>query len=323
MGPHRSYERILKMATRFSSTLVSDITTDARFRANAQFVEDTLVTTGGWLLSTETGDTAPGSLAHPTAINTKKGFRVYKTNDGLTQVYMRIDYGSTAAASGNGFGMWITLGTGSDGAGTLSGVFFNGGGSTQATVGASNTTGTTGAVNSYGSADTGRVHLGMFVSTTAANIVVFSLERTKDSTGADTSDGILISARITGSTSIWASVAVSGCIECSVCALVAGGTQPTSEYGLSFILTRNNPSETFGNPVGVGLIQHFKGASVQPGVGLCAVNSSDVSAEGSFTQTIYGATRTYQHINSLSAAVPTSATVATARSSSRVCIRYD
>lgn len=312
------------MATRFSSTLVSDITTDARFRANAQFVEDTLVTTGGWLLSTETGDTAPGSLAHPTTTNVKKGFRVYKTNDGLTQVYMRIDYGSTNATSGNGFGMWITLGTGSDGAGTLSGVFFNGGGSTGPTIGSATnaSTGTTGAVNSYGSADTGRVSLGMFISTTAANIEMFSLERSKDATGADTSDGILMSATGGAASSIWPTDTANAA-EASQYAVIAGGTQPTWELGLSFILTRNNPSETFGNPVGVGLIQHFRGASVQPGIGACVVNSSDVSAEGSFTQTIYGATRTYQHLNSLQAAIATSATLAAARTSVRMCIRYD
>lgn len=313
------------MATRFSSTLVSDITTDARFRANAQFVEDTLVTTGGWLLSTETGDTAPGSLAHPTAVATKKGFRVYKTNDGLTQVYMRIDYGSTNATSGNGFGMWITLGTGSDGAGTLSGIFFNGGGSTSPTVGASNSNGTTGPVNSYGSADTGRVQLGLFVSATSANIILFSFERSKNSSGSDTSDSILLTGRIGNSAAngFWNVNPVASAVEVSHCVVVAGGTQPTFEYGLSYVLTRNNPSETFGNPVGVGLLQHFKGATVQPGVGACVVNASDVSAEGSFTQTIYGSSRTYQQLNSLQPTRPTSSSVATANASQRMCIRYD
>lgn len=313
------------MATRFSSTLVSDITTDARFRANAQFVEDTLVTTGGWLLSTETGDTAPGSLAHPTATNAKKGFRVYKTNDGLTQVYMRIDYGSTNATSGNGFGMWITLGTGSDGAGTLSGIFFNGGASTGATVGAGAAVGTTGAVNSYGSADTGRLQLGLFVSSTVANIIGFSLERTKDATGTDSSDGILLAGRIGNGASngIWNLSPVTSCLEVSQYCILAGGTQPTFEFGLSFILTRNNPSETFNNEVGVGLIQHIKGRSVQPGVGMCIVNASDVSVEGSFAQNVYGSTVTYQHLNSLQPCVPTSVSTATARAISRIAIRYD
>lgn len=313
------------MATRFSSTLVSDITTDARFRANAQFVEDTLVTTGGWLLSTETGDTAPASLAHPTTTNTKKGFRVYKTNDGLTQVYMRIDYGSSAGTSGNSFGMWITLGTGSDGAGTLSGVFFNGGGFTAPTIDSATTAtvGTTGAVNSYGSADTGRVQLALFVSSTVANIIAFSIERSKDSNGSDNSDGILICCTRAGSTSIWGVNATSSCMDTTMYAVLAGGTQPTFENGLSYILTRNNPSETFGSDIGTGLVIHFKGASQQPGIGICVVNSSDVTTETSFTQTIYGATRTYQHLNSLQPCRPTSATVSTADAAQRICMRYD
>lgn len=313
------------MATRFSSTLVSDITTDARFRANAQFVEDTLVTTGGWLLSTETGDTAPASLAHPTANNTKKGFRVYKTNDALTQVYMRIDYGSTGAAGANGFGIWITLGTGSDGAGALTGVFFNGGGSTQCTIQSATdaSVGTTGAVNSYGSADTGRVQLALFISGTVANIVAFSIERTKDATGADTSDGILFSCTRGGSTSIWGLAAVASSLDTTSYTIVTGGVQPTFENGLSYILTRNNPSETFGSDIGTGLLVHFKGVSQQPGTGFCVVNSGDVTAETSFTQTIYGATRTFQHLNTLQPCRPTSATVATTDSAQRICIRYD
>lgn len=313
------------MATRFSSTLVSDISTDARFRAVAQFIEDTLVTTGGWLLSTETGDTAPASLAHPTTTDVKKGFRVYKTNDGLTQVYMRIDYGSNGGGGSGGIGLWITLGTGSDGAGTLTGIFFNGGASAKATITDANggTVGTTGAVNSYGSADTGRVQIGLFIGATVANIVAFSIERSKDSSGNDDSNGILIACTSGGSTSIWGFGPIASCMDAERYLVVAGGTQPSTEIGLSFILTRVNPSETFSGPVGTGLLQYFKGASVQPGLGICAVNSSDVSAEGNFVQTIYGTGHTYQHLNSLQAAVPTSASVATPRSSSRVCMRYD
>lgn len=312
------------MATRFSSTLVSDITTDARFRAIAQFVEDTIVTTGGWTVSTETGDTAPASLAHPTAINVKKGFRIYKTADALTQVYMRIDYGSTAATSGNGFGMWITLGTGSDGAGTLSGIFFNGGSASAATVGSASsaTVGTTGAVNSYGSADTGRVQLGLFVSSTVANIIALSIERARDSSGTQIND-ILLACTAGNITNVFGFSPVAACMETSQYCITAGGTQPTPELGLAFVLTRTNPSETFGNPVGAGVVQYFKGASQPPGVGLAVVNSSDVSAEGSFPMIVYGSSITYQHLNSLQPAVSTTATAATAATHRRVCVRYD
>src|SRR5580765_2177935 len=103
------------MATRFSTTLKPDVNTDAIFRAWAQFIEDTFVTTGGWLVSTETGNTLPANLAHPTSTNQKKGFRVYKMNDSLQATYpifIRIDYGS--GNNGPNPGIWVTIGTGSD-----------------------------------------------------------------------------------------------------------------------------------------------------------------------------------------------------------------
>lgn len=313
------------MATLFSSTLVSDITTDARFRANAQFIEDTIVTTGQWLLSTESGDTAPASLVHPTAVNIKKGFRVYKTNDGLTQIYMRVDYGSSTATSGNGLGLWITLGTGSDGAGTITGKIFDGGAFTNATVASANVSagGVTGAVNSYGSADTGRLQLGLFISSTVANIIAFSLERTKDSSGADTSDGILLACTTGGVSSIWGISPISSCMDASAYRVVAGGTQPTPEWGLSYTLTRLDPSETFGGDIGLGMLQYFKGQSVQPGVGVATVKQSDVSAGGSFSASLYGSSRTYQHLNSLLPCRPTGANSATANAIERIVIRYD
>ena len=313
------------MATRFDATLVSDMTTDARFRAAAGFVEDTLVTTGGWLVSTETGDTAPASLAHPTVANTKKGFRVYKTNDGLTQIYMRIDYGGSGATSGNGFAMWLTIGTGSDGAGGITGKIFDHGSATGPTIASATATvaGNTGAVNSYGSASTGRVALGMFISSTAGNIIAFSLERTKDATGSATSDGLLLTGTMGNTTNGFGLTPVASSVDFTQYLITAGGTQPTVELGLNYVLTRNNPSETFGSDIGTGIIIHFKGASQQPGLGMLVVNSSDVSAEGNFTQTVYGATRTYQHLNSLQPCRPTTAAAATTNSAQRICIRYD
>lgn len=309
------------MATRFDSTLVTDTSTDARFRAIAQFIEDTFVTTGGWVLSTETGDTAPGSLSHPTAANQKKGFRVYKTNDGLTQVFIRVDYGSGAASTN--FGIWLTIGTGSDGAGTITGIVFNGGALTTATVTQSqnNTAGNTNATNSYGSADTGRIQLGLFISTTASTEFVLSLERTKDTSGNDTSTGLLLTFTSGGSSPLPANL--TNCVAATMYLILAGGTQPTPEYGLSFVLSRANPSETFGGDIGTGVVLHFKGVVQQPGIGVCVVNSSDVSAEGNFTQTLYGSSHTYQHLNAIQAGVPTSATAASARTSSRIAIRYE
>jgi hypothetical protein len=300
------------MATRTSSTLLPDNSTDAHFQAWAQFIEDTLVTTGGWVHSTETGETAPGSLVHPTTANTKKGFRVYKMNDslqGTNPVYMRIDYGSSGAA--NTPGIWLTIGTGSDGAGTITGIVWNGGSSsTPKIASSSNTTSLTN--NSYGSADTNRVTIGLFTQNNANYPLIFGIERTKDATGADTGTGLLLVYLAATATTVNTSRMV----------LLAGGSQPTAETGLSYVLTRQNPSETFGADIGCGIVIHFKGVAQQPGANWMVVNSSDVSAEGQFTLTLYGASRTYQHLNATN---PTKALAGSSASdtNARVGMRYD
>ncbi len=305
------------MATRFDSTLVNQQNTDAIFRAWVQFIHDTLITTGGWVDPGDTGQMTISTAVHTTTANTKVGYRIYRMADSLQgsfPVYMKLHFGS--ANSSTTPGMWISFGTGSDGTGNLTGITL----ATFATTAMLATASVAGtAMNCYGSASTSRFSLGMFVDTTAGHGLQLSVERTKDSTGADTGDGILLSGSSGG-----AQVPIQAAgTNWTTYLIRAGGTQPTDEYGLNFVLTRNNPSETFGGDIGVGVIIPFKGVAQQPGVGMVVVNSSDVSAEGTFTATLYGSTRTYQQLNSAQAYRPTSATAATAHTSSRICIRYD
>lgn len=298
------------MATRTSSTLVPDNSTDAHFRAWAQFIEDTLVTTGGWVVTGDTGQTAPGSLSHPTVAATKQGYRVYRMADTLQStnpVFMRIDFGSGPSANYPGF--WATIGTGSDGAGTITGIVWNGGASASATV-VTNSTITSLTNNSYGSADTNRASFALFVQSSISYIIAFCIERTKDATGADTGDGLLVA------------YATAANFSRSRYIILAGGTQPTEENGLSYILTRQNPSETFGSDVGCGILIHFKGVAQQPGTNVMIVNSSDVSTEGTFTMTLYSATRSYKQLNAITPTKALSGS-STNDANARCGIRYD
>jgi hypothetical protein len=301
------------MSTRFSSTLLATNDTDAHFRNWAQFIEDTLVTTGGWVVTGDTGQTAPGSLTHPTVANTKQGYRIYRMADTLQStnpVFVRIDFGSGPATTIPG--IWLTIGTGSDGAGAITGTVWNGGGSATANI-AGNTSSSTQVNNCYGSADTNRVTIGMFVqASNAAFDLVFGIERTKDATGADTGTGLLLAYTFAGAQVVGRSRFL----------ILAGGTQPTEENGLSYILTRQNPSETFGSDIGCGILIHFKGVAQQPGTNFMMVNSNDVSAEGQFSMTLYGATRTYQHMNTLATQKALSGSNVS-DANCRVGIRYD
>lgn len=278
------------MATRFSSTLIRDSSTAARFQAWAQFIEDTLVTTGGWIVTTDTGQTLPSALAACTLANTKKGYRIYRMADTLQAtfpVFMRIDFGCAGNVITNGF--WVTIGTSSDGSGNITGPLWNGGLSTTPNV-YLNTSGVSGAVNSYGSAAPGRASIATFIGTASGFPMIFCIERTKNASGADTGDGLLLV--YTGGLGT-----VTNGVETSRYIIYAGGSQPLQEVGLSYILTQQNPTQSYGGDVGVAVISHFKGTVQQPGINFLVVNASDIGAESGFVVTLYGITHTFQHLN--------------------------
>lgn len=288
--------------------------TDALFRAWVQFIEDTLVTTGGWTNTADTGQMTIATATHPAATNTKVGYRVYAMADALqatAPVFLRIDYGSASFTSGTPPAMWLTIGTGSNGAGTITGIAFNGGASTIANVQAS--AAATSACNSYGSADTARASFLLFVRAGAADQMVFTIERSKDATGADTGDGVLLLYADNTSSGVSVSQYV-----------VRVGAQPPAEAGLSFLLS-NRASSAFASDVAVGIPAHFK-SIVQPlGINMIVVNDGDFLAQASVSFSLYGATRTYQLGDNSSNAVRMALGNAGAnlRSNTRVGVRYD
>lgn len=109
---------------------------DAEFRAWAQFVHDALGN-AGWVQTSDTGQINLTTVSKPSGSNTAQGYEIWRTNDSLTDAYLKIEYGS--GANGANFpAIWCTLGWGSNGSGTLTGNTttrhrFNGGGQTSTT----------------------------------------------------------------------------------------------------------------------------------------------------------------------------------------------
>lgn len=305
------------MATRFSNALIRDSATTARFSAWAQFIEDTLVTTGGWVVTADTGQTLPSVLAGCTAPNQKQGYRIYRMNDSLQAtfpVFIRIDFGSGGATSTNGF--WVTIGKGSDGAGNITDMLWPGGRASSPNI-YNASSGVSPTTNSYGSATPGRASIATFIGPTAGYPIVFCIERTKNVSGADTGDGLLLV--YTGG------VSSGSMLEASRYIIYGGGSQPNAESGLSYILTGFNPSQSFGGDIGVGVISHFKGSAQQPGINFLVVNAGDFGVEAGFSVTLYGSAHTYQQLNVLPpgvslTGVPSSPTNDSVR---RCAIRYE
>src|SRR6266498_3171500 len=282
------------MATRFDSTLQMSNSTDALFRAWAQFIHDTLISTGGWVDPGDTGQLTISGATKPVAINTKVGYRMYRMADSLQgsfPVFMRLDYGS----------------------GTITGITYDGGSVTQATFRPGGNA--TSACNSYGSADTSRIQLLMFVRAAAIDMMAFSLERTKDASGNDTGDGLLMFSEQPGS--------IGQLNKCNYI-VRAGGSQPPVENGLSFVIS-NQATSAFTGDVGVGIPILFKGIAQQPGTGIIVTNSGDFLAQAVPSLSLYGSSRTYQLCDSSTqpVAVTTGNGAVATRSNTRVGIRYD
>jgi hypothetical protein len=313
------------MATLSRNTLVSACSTTAQLVAQAQFIEDTLVTTGGWVVTADTGQTPPASLTIVTpGPDLQRGYRIYRMNDALQSTYpvfMKLWFGTSEVnVSPYEFAITqCTIGTGSDGAGNITGVLFNCTSRFCIPASGVSSPGSTNPCNSYGSADAGRVQLGMF-NASNVNQLYFSLERSKDSTGADTGAGLMMTWTPGGNASFPTPAinAIPTCIYINY----SGGSQPGAESGLNFILTVNNPTQSFGGNIGVGLVSHFYGYEQQPGLGTLVVHTSDIAAEVSFPVTIYGVAHTYMSMNVLEATI-WSGTAVIARSDTRIAMRYD
>ena len=160
--------------------------TDAQFRAWGKAISDSLQAVG-IVKTADSGQINWAAVAAPTAINTKVGYEIYRFNDTIQStapVFIKLSFGSGGSSSYPS--LWISVGTGSDGSGTLTGEIL---------TEKQNDTG------SAGSASTATTH---YVSGSSNRFVialqglssnyqsVLTVERTHNSSGSDTSDGVMV-----------------------------------------------------------------------------------------------------------------------------------
>jgi len=279
---------------------------DALFRAWAQFVFDTFVTAGGWVQTADTGQVTISTMAHPVGASTQVGYHVYRMADALQATkpcFVRVAFGSGSAA--NTPLLTVTIGQGSDGAGNITNVLCGPLSVTSALNAASGT-------NSYGSADTNRCHLLMFVRNAATDSLLFSIERTHDaSTGADTGDGFLVTYQDTtpGTLTLWVNWVF--------------GPQPVGERWC--VVLSNQTISSFGSNTGIGFPLHFKGFVQPVALGVIVTNSGDYLAAAQPTLAVYGVNHQYQLADSATSAfsVATGNGGSTGANNKRIGIRYE
>ena len=175
------------MAAYTSLTLIPYGATQANMVALAQFIFGSVLTGAGWVQTGDTGQQASDSWPAVTSVNTSNGYQVWRMADALQgtyPVFMKIELGSSTAASIIAF--WITIGTGSDGAGSITGTLL-------ARTQFGNYSGSTTAFPSYGSGSTSRFNWALWLNASTANSAFYwGIERSKDATGADSNHGLII-----------------------------------------------------------------------------------------------------------------------------------
>lgn len=174
------------MATTTTSTIPCNYTTDAGFRTIGSAIGSAL-TTVGLVQTADTGQINWTTVTKPTVALVSVGYEIFRFNDSLqstSPLYIKLEYG-TGTYSTSYMTMWLTIGTGTDGAGTLTGNV-----STRFYMSGANPD--TSARTSYFSGGTNRICATLWPLANSAQSTqwfCFGVERTHDATGADTGTG--------------------------------------------------------------------------------------------------------------------------------------
>lgn len=259
------------MTTLTDNTIIASNSTAAQFRAWAQFIDAAFKL--GFVQTADSGQVDLATVAAPSSSNVSMGYRVYRTNDALTPLFFRVEYGSGSISTYPG--IWLTIGTGTNGAGTISGTVLL----TRTQIANANSDTSTQHL-CFASGANNRLTLAMFLNTSAYPLWL-SIERRKDANLDDADTGVLVDwGRANNQHS-------------SLCAPFAG-VIPTPEIGMQFILTTNNPG-AYGNVIPEGLRIPCLGPSEPPGRNVAICNSNDWGQFAEPTLTIAGTDHVFKH----------------------------
>jgi hypothetical protein len=158
---------------------------------HAQFA--VAVTAGHLVQVMDTGTVNPATVTTAGA-NTAAGWEIYRLNDANQSsypVYIKVEYGQAAATTNPS--LWLTVGTGTNGAGTLTGQLGTRRQCQQTFTGVASQV----TPSYFCSRADGFVLVNNYLQGTIAAWMLLSVERTKDGSGNATTDGIIFLGGIT------------------------------------------------------------------------------------------------------------------------------
>lgn len=286
--------------------LVFDNSTLANFKSWAQPISTFFATTG-WTQTADTGQVNWSSIASVPASGAFV-YEVWKPGDALTAFYVKMQYGTGSASPAGPRWRW-QLGTGTDGAGNLTGfvvpsasTFFEIGNSTGVGQGS-----TTFECNFSGASE--RISLMLWRNGTGSSVApaqMMSVERTKDTSGVNTSEGV--TAVSCGPTSTPTGIQAQQTI-----AFGLGAAPVTASRVYIALGNGQNASSAFNNNIPVSPVFPEYGKYGNPLTTIGFVHTQEIASGGTFSTTLYGSTITYM----------ASAVTATAPSNMNVVMRWD
>lgn len=220
---------------------------DADFRTWCQGIAAQLVV-AGLVQTADTGQINNTTVVKPVSTDTASGYEIYRfndTNQGSFPIFLKIEYGSGALATRPA--LWLTVGTGSNGSGTLTGQL-----STRKEAGpnANKVAGNTLPSSIVGRSD-GFALMCNYDSANTNFAIGFAVERSKDANanvGTSANDGIMV---------LVYGVAIGGQVSAQV--VPYSGTVPASSVAGSM-----NVIGSSGNPVGGGNTSFAASVALMP-----------------------------------------------------------
>lgn len=271
------------MAT-LQQQLVCDSSTITNFKEWAQAISSAF-STFGWVQSSDSGQVNWSTIATVPGSNSYV-YEIWEPNDGLTNFYVKVEYGNTNNA--NSPGMRLSLGTGTNGAGTLTGTVL---GPLLTTTSAYTPPSNTTQYECNFSGALGRIGVMMWRNGGNNCQMFFAIERAVNASGSYT--GSYVTLWTTGNNG----ATLHGSYQAT---LVFGvGTTPlatTSNYSNSPIVRYiwlGGSSSAFNGSIPMDTCSPCVGYFDSPCTAVGVALAMDISEGAAFTVTLYGATRTY------------------------------
>lgn len=233
----------------------------------------------GLLQTADTGQVDPLTVTGATAADAIKGYQVWRFNDALQgsmPVFLKIWYGSGVSYAGAP-ALWLTVGTGSDGAGNLTGQV---GDFIRVRSGSYSDT----QAKCIFSGEAGRISFVLFFSAANCGVAV-NVERSRDASGNLTDEGVIVQTFGAYDKGFSQFIPKTGAIRAAASSLPAAlpGGFTTMAGGADVILA---PLWPWG----------FDGQK-QPGTGFLVYFGPDLTNDNPVPVSIYNANHTYYPIN--------------------------